>query len=39
VVEIPITEVRGRLGRGDFTDAKTMIGLQWLAAYLDGFEG
>jgi len=35
VLEIPTAELRHRLARGDFADAKTLIGLQWLLTQID----
>ncbi len=32
VLEVPLAEVGSRLTSGDFVDAKTLIGLQWLLA-------
>jgi ADP-ribose pyrophosphatase len=33
LLEIPLAELGARLARGDFADAKTLIGLQWLDAH------
>lgn len=35
VLEIPLADVGARLASGDFVDAKTLIGLQWLLSHLD----
>lgn len=35
VIEIPVAELRHRLARGEFVDAKTLVGLQWLLTRID----